>query len=177
MSRERSTSCCRMLIGLETSKISADTLESQSESRILLKFLGILCMLHPGNDLCNNSSGRSDLCKDSAATLSFVKRSLNDKYDGTMKEMVQRQEDVIFSSGIEVSINTMLLPHSRWMNHLVRHDFLGCNLDILEFAYGSVLAMTDDSHAKNLCAACWQPRWECRRSSPPKPQNTSRNER
>ena len=67
-----------------------------------------------------------------------------------MKEMVQRQEDVIFSSGIEFSTNTMLLRHSKWMNHLVRNDFLGCNLDILEFAFGSVLVMTDDSHAENL---------------------------
>ena len=36
--------------------------------------------------------------------------------------------------------------------------FVGCNLDILEFALGSVLVMTDDSHAKNLCVACWHPR-------------------
>ena len=84
--------CCRMLMGLETSKTVAATLEFQFGSKILLKNWGILCMLHPGNDLCNNSSGRSVLCKDSAATLSFVKRSLNDKYDGTMKGMVQRQE-------------------------------------------------------------------------------------
>ena len=164
---ESITSCCRMLIGLETSKTVAATLEFQFGSRILLNMLGILCMLHPGNDLCNNYSGRSVLCEDSAATLSFVKRSLNDKYDGTMKEMVQRQKDAIFSSGIEFSINTMLLRHSRLMNHLVRNDFMGCNLDILEFAFGSVLMMTDDSHAKNLCVACWHPRWGCSRSSPP----------
>ena len=119
------TSCCGMLIGLETSKTVAATLEFQFGSRILLNMLGILCMLHPGNDLCNYSSGRSVSCKDTAATLSFVKRSLNDKYDGTMKEMVQRQEDAIFSSGIEFSINTMLLRHSRWMNHLVRNDICG----------------------------------------------------
>ena len=53
-----------------------------------------------------------------------------------MKEMVHRQKDAIFLFGIEFSINTMLLPHSRWMNYLVRNDFLGCNLDILEFVFG-----------------------------------------
>ena len=52
----------------------------------------------------------------------------------------------------------MLLRHSKWMNHLVPNDFMGCNLDILEFALGSVLVMTDDSHAKSLCVACWHPR-------------------
>ena len=40
-----------------------------------------------------------------------------------MKEMVQRQKDAIFSSGIEFSTNTMVLRHSRWVNHLVRNDF------------------------------------------------------
>ena len=83
-------------------------------------------MLHPGNDLCNCSLGRSVLCKDSAATLSFVKRNLSDRYDGTMKEMVQLQKDANFSSGIEFSINPMLLRHSWWiLNHLVRNDFVG----------------------------------------------------
>ena len=155
---ESTTSCCTMLIGLETSKIVAVTLEFQFGSRILLKTLGILCVLHPGNDLCNYSPGRSVLCKDSAATLSFVKRSLSDKYDGTMKEMVQRQKDAVFSSGIEFSINTMLLRHSRWMNHLVRNDVMYCNLDILEFAFGSVLVVTDDIYAKNFGVACGHPR-------------------
>ena len=136
---ESITSCFRILIGLETSKIVAITLELQFGSRILLKALGIMCMLHSGNDLCNYSPGRSVLCKDSAATLSFVKRSLSDRYDGTMKEMVQRQKDAIFSSGIEFSIKTMYLRHSSWLNHLVRKDFMGCTLVFLEFAFGSVL--------------------------------------
>ena len=89
-----------MLFGLATSKTVAVTLETQ---------LGILCVLHPGNDLCNCSSGRSVLCKDSAATLSFEKRSLSDRYDGAMKEMVQRQNDAVFSLVIEFPIKTMLL--------------------------------------------------------------------
>ena len=106
---ESITSCCRMLIGLETSKTVVVTLEFQFGSRILMEILGIMCVLHPGNDLCNYSHGSAVLCKDSAATLSFVKRSFSDRYDGTMKEMVQRQKDAIFSSVIEFSINTMLL--------------------------------------------------------------------
>ena len=93
-----------------------------------------------------------------------------------MKEMVQRQKDAVFSSGIEFSINTMLLGHSSWLNHLVRNNFMGCNLDILEFAFGSVLVMTDDSYAKNLCVACWHLRGGAEDRLLPKPQNTSRNE-
>ena len=97
-----------------------------------MEILGILCKCSLGNDLCNYSPGRSFLCKDSEATLSFVNRSLSDRYDGTVKEMVQRQKDAAFSSGIEVSISTMLLRHSWWIfNHLVRNDLLGCKLDIL----------------------------------------------
>ena len=90
MQWESITSCCRMLIGLETSKTVAFTLEFQFGSRILMNILGILCKCSPGHDVCNYSPGRSVLYKDSAATRSFVKRSLSDRYDGTMKEMVQR---------------------------------------------------------------------------------------
>ena len=176
---ESITSCCRMLIGLETSKTVAAVLELQFESRTLQKTLGILCMLHPGNDLCNYSSGRSVLRKDSAATLSFVKRTWSDRHDGTMTEMVQRQNDAVFTSGEKQSTKnfTMLLRHSCWLNHLVPNDFMGCNLGILEFAFGSVLVMTDDSYAKNLCVACWHPRGDAEYRLLPKPQNTSRNER
>ena len=35
--------------------------------------------------------------------------------------------------------------------------------------------MTDDSHAKNLCVACWHPRGGAEDRLSPKPQNTSRN--
>ena len=46
-----------------------------------------------------------------------------------MKEMVQRQKDVVFSLGIEFSIKhslfALLERHSEWiLNHLVRNDFL-----------------------------------------------------
>ena len=79
---ESITSCCRMLFGLATSKTVAVTLETQFGSQVLLNTLGILCMLHPGNDLCNCCSGRSALCKDSAALPSFVKRSLSKGVQG-----------------------------------------------------------------------------------------------
>ena len=47
----------------------------------------------------------------------------------TMKEMVQRQNDAVFSVGIESSIKhplfALLVRHSEWiLNHLVRNDFL-----------------------------------------------------
>ena len=43
----------------------------------------------------------------------------------TMKEMVQRQKDAVFSLGIEFSINTMLLRNSWWiLKHLVRNGFV-----------------------------------------------------
>ena len=47
----------------------------------------------------------------------------------TMKEMVQRQKDAVFSLGIEFSIKhplfALLVRHSEWiLNHLVRNDFL-----------------------------------------------------
>ena len=78
----------------------------------------------------------------------------------TMTEMTQRQKDAVFTSGDKHCTKnfTMLLRHSSWLNHLVRHVFTGCNLDILEFAFGSVLVMTDDSHAKNSSVACWHRR-------------------
>ena len=57
---------------------------------------GYLVQCSPGHDVCNYSPGRSVLYKDSAATLSFLKRSLSDRYDGTMKEMVQRRKMKIF---------------------------------------------------------------------------------
>ena len=46
-----------------------------------------------------------------------------------MKEMIQRQKDVVFSLGIEFSIKhplfALLVRHSEWiLNHLVRNDFL-----------------------------------------------------
>ena len=46
----------------------------------------------------------------------------------TMKEMVQRQKDAVFSLGIEFSIKhplfALLVRHSEWiLNHLVRIDF------------------------------------------------------
>ena len=105
------TSCCTMLIGLETSKIVAVTPEFQFWSRTLLKTLVIMCRLHSGKRSCNCSSGRSVLCKDSSATLSFVKQSLSDRYDGTMKEMIQRQKNIV---------------HSWWvLGNLVRNDFVG----------------------------------------------------
>ena len=65
---ESITSCCRMLIGLETSKIVAVTLEFQFGSRIMLKTRGILCMLDPGNAQCSYSSGRCVLCRTSELT-------------------------------------------------------------------------------------------------------------
>ena len=68
-------SCCKMLIGLETSKAVAASVKLQFVSRILLKTLGIVCVLHLGNDLCNYSSGRSVLYDGSEATQSFSKRS------------------------------------------------------------------------------------------------------
>ena len=47
----------------------------------------------------------------------------------TMKEMVQRQKDAVFSLGIESSIKhtlfALLVRHSEWiLNHLVRNDFV-----------------------------------------------------
>ena len=47
----------------------------------------------------------------------------------TMKEMVQRQKDAVFSFGIEFSnkhpLFALLVRHSEWiLNHLVRNDFL-----------------------------------------------------
>ena len=47
----------------------------------------------------------------------------------TMKEMVQRQKDAVFSLAIEFSIKhplfALLMRHSEWiLNHLVRNDFL-----------------------------------------------------
>ena len=47
----------------------------------------------------------------------------------TMKEMVQRQKDAVFSLGIEFSIKhppiALLVRHSEWiLNHLVRKDFV-----------------------------------------------------
>ena len=123
---ESITSCCRMMIWLETSKTVTVTLEFQFGSRILMIMLGKLCKCSPGNDLFNYCSARCVLCKDSAATMSFVKRNLSDRYDGTMKEMVQRQKDEHFSSGIEYSINPMLLRHSWWiLNHMVHNVFVG----------------------------------------------------
>ena len=46
-----------------------------------------------------------------------------------MKEMVQRQKDVVFSLGVESSIKhtlfVLLVRHSEWiLNHLVRNDFV-----------------------------------------------------
>ena len=46
-----------------------------------------------------------------------------------MKEMIQRQQDAVFSLGIEFSIKhplfALLARHSEWiLNHLVRNDFL-----------------------------------------------------
>ena len=46
-----------------------------------------------------------------------------------MKEMIQRQEDAVFSLGIEFSIKhplfALLVRHSEWiLNNLVRNDFL-----------------------------------------------------
>ena len=72
------------------------------------KHLGILCMLLSGNDLCKCCTGRSVLCKDSAATLNSVKRSLSDRYARTIKEMLQRQKDAVFPLGIEISIKHLL---------------------------------------------------------------------
>ena len=48
----------------------------------------------------------------------------------TMKEMVQRQKDAVFSLGIEISMKhplfALLVRHSEWiLNHLVRNDFSG----------------------------------------------------
>ena len=45
----------------------------------------------------------------------------------TLKEMVQRQKDAVFSLGIEFSIKhplfALLVRHSEWiLNHLVRND-------------------------------------------------------
>ena len=47
----------------------------------------------------------------------------------TMKEMIQRQKDAVFSLGIVFSIKhplfALLVRHSEWiLNHLVRNDFL-----------------------------------------------------
>ena len=47
----------------------------------------------------------------------------------TMKEMVQRQKDAVFSLGIEFSIKhflfALLVRHSEWiLNHMVRDDFV-----------------------------------------------------
>ena len=47
----------------------------------------------------------------------------------TLKEMVQRQKDAVFSLGIEFSIKhplfALLERHSEWiLNHLVRNDFV-----------------------------------------------------
>ena len=47
----------------------------------------------------------------------------------TMKGMVERQKDVVFSLGIEFSIKhplfALFVRHSEWiLNHLVRNDFL-----------------------------------------------------
>ena len=47
----------------------------------------------------------------------------------TMKEMVQRQKDAVFSLGIEFSIQhplfAFLVRHSEWiLNHVVRNDFV-----------------------------------------------------
>ena len=83
-----------------------------------------------------------------------------------MKEMVQRQKDGIFSSGIEFSINTMLLRHSWWiLNHLVRNDFVGTseltnNLS-QELSKDMTVrgrGMANDSYKKNFGVACWHPR-------------------
>ena len=126
MQWESITSCCRMLFGLATSKTVAVTLETQFGSQVLLNTLGILCMLHPGNDLCNCCSGRSVLCKDSAALPSFVKRSLSNSVRA-MQEMIQRQKDAVATLGIEFSVKhplfALLVRHSEWiLNHLVRND-------------------------------------------------------
>ena len=58
----------------------------------------------------------------------------------TITEMIQNQKDAVFTSGAKHSTKnvTMLLRHSSWLNHLVRNDFMGCKLDILEFTFGSV---------------------------------------
>ena len=47
----------------------------------------------------------------------------------TMKEMVQRPKDAVFSLGVEFSVKhplfALLVRHSEWiLNHLVRNNFL-----------------------------------------------------
>ena len=47
----------------------------------------------------------------------------------TMKEMIQRQKDAVFSLGIVFSIKhplfALLVRHSEWiLNHLLRNDFI-----------------------------------------------------
>ena len=131
---ESITSCCRILIGLETSKIVAVTLELQFGSRILLKTLGNPVYASFWKRSMQLFSWKICVVQGQRSNSEFL-----DRYDGTMKGMVQRQKYAIFSSGIEFSIKTMYLRHSSWLNHLVRKDFMGCTLVFLEFAFGSVL--------------------------------------
>ena len=67
----------------------------------------------------------------------------------TMKEMVQRQKDAVFSLGIEFSIKhylfALLVRHSeRILNHLVRNDF------VVELDKRVIKTSPYESHTGNL---------------------------
>ena len=51
-----SSRAAKILIGMETSKTVEASVKLQFVSRILLKTLGIVCVLQSGNDICNYSS-------------------------------------------------------------------------------------------------------------------------
>ena len=67
----------------------------------------------------------------------------------TMREMVQRQKDAVFSLGIEFSIkhplSALLVRHSEWiLNHLVRNDF------VVELDHRVIKTSPCQSHTGNL---------------------------
>ena len=67
----------------------------------------------------------------------------------TMKEMVQRQKDAVFSLGIEISMKhplfALLVRHSEWiLNHLVRNDF------VVELDNRVIKTSLYESHTGNL---------------------------
>ena len=66
----------------------------------------------------------------------------------TMKEMLQRQKDAVFSLGIEFSIKhslvVLLVRHSEWiLNHVVRNDF------VVELENRAIKTSPYESHTGN----------------------------
>ena len=167
---------------LETSKTVAVTLELQFGSRILMKML-VYCANAYLETICAITLLEDLSC---ARTAQQLWVSWNEAWVTGTTEPWKKWYSVRkmkISSGVEFSINSILLRHSWWiLNHLVHNDFVGTseltkNLS-QELSKDMTMrwGMADDSYAKKKFGGLVWSESGCRRSSLPKPQNTSRNE-